>query len=219
MRWSNRATPRSKKSSWRAPAAAARRRRRHEPAFAHRRHAVGELAVVARRGRSASGPGYRRGRGRADLLFDDGATKAFWIVILRTPSSGFPLRSSMAAGSRTGTNPAFRSIFSTPRPVSTPCSSASPWRTTRSLVRRCTSHPRRLLGFAFGQPLPLFSVAVLPRGLPPCLYLHPMVDSQQSRPVDCIVCHRFAVLLSAQGSCGSPPLKSSFRSPRTHCWS
>ena len=51
VRSSNRATPRSKKSFWRAPAATASRWRRHDHAVTHRRHAVGDLAGDTRRGR------------------------------------------------------------------------------------------------------------------------------------------------------------------------
>ena len=142
VRSSNRATPRSKKSSWRAPAAAASRWRRHEPAFTHRRHAVGELAADARRGRSAYGAGACGGLCRADLCSTTARSMRSGSSSCCTPSSGFPLRSSMAAGSWTGTSPAFRSIFSIPVRSRRSCSSASPWRTTRSLAWRCTSHPR-----------------------------------------------------------------------------
>ena len=65
----------------------------------------------------------------------NGATVAFWILFSHcTPSSICPLRSSMAAGSWTGISPAFRSIFFTHVPSRRSRSSASPWRTTRSLA-------------------------------------------------------------------------------------
>ena len=137
-------------------------------------------------------------------------------LMLSTPLLLCPLPSSMAAGSWTGTSPAFRSIFFThvrSRRLSfVGVAMAYDAITNVAMYLRI----RGLLMLVFGQPLPLLSVAVLHRGLPPCLHVHPMVDPKQGHSMDWIDRHQFAGLLSAQGTGGVAAARSSFRSPSTH---
>ena len=114
----------------------------HDHALTRRRLAVGELAADARRGRLEAGPGDCRGLSRTgparrcgrDRCVLDPHSAARLLLFLHCEAQRRPVQ-------RTGTSLAFRSIFSTHVQSRRSRSSASPWRTTRSRVRRCTSHP------------------------------------------------------------------------------
>ena len=131
------------------------------------RHAVGELAADARRGRPAAGPGDCRGPAVL-VLFGDrrrDRLRSGILLVACTHRSGCRLRSSRAGDSSTGTGPAFRSISSTPVRSGRSCSSASRWRTTRSLARRCT-WCRRSPGVRLRLSVPVAVRGRVDRGLP-----------------------------------------------------
>ena len=211
VRSSSRATPRSKRSSWRAPAAAASRRRRPSHALAHRRNAVGELAADAHRGRSASGLGIVAGSG-ALTFFDADATKAFWILIVMHGIFWFSLEAQR------------RPVHGRVQARLSALSSLHP-SAPHDYVRRrrhgydaisCTALyvvSAALLGFAFGQPLPLFSVTVL---LVAAHFGYPCIQwSTRNRVVQWVGSIVFFLpFLSAQNRVTSP-CRSSSRSSRT----
>ena len=150
------------------------------------RHAVGELAADARRGRLASGPGDRRGLGRTGHV--RGRRRhgrqtparrcvrsslvmhaSFWLSIAKLNGGRF----------MDGYKPGFPLYLLYARPVPTAVfvGVAMAYDAISAAAMYLVS--AALLRFAFGQPLPLFSVAAWIVAFH-LVYLRPMVDPNRS---------------------------------------
>ena len=136
------------------------------------------------------------------LWFDNGATIAFWIILCSNAFIWFSIAKLNGGRFMDGYKPGFPFylLYSRPVPTFVFVGVTVVYDALSGVVLYLVS--AALVGFAFGQPLPLFSVIpwIVASRLGYCL--HPMVDPKQNRPVGRIAGDLSAVVHSAPASRG-----------------
>ena len=138
----------------------------------------------------------------AMLLFDAGATIAFWIILCTNAFIWFSIAKLNGGRFMDGYKPGFPFYLLYTRPVPTVVVRRRHHGVRRDLLRGVVPRIRGSRGVRLRPAAAVVLCDPVDPGLTPCVYLRPMVDPEQNRPVGRIASGLFAVVHSAPASCG-----------------